>query len=223
MTPRTPARATNGPSGATRTPAADVESVVLDAADRLVVEAGPGAITIRRLAAQAGVAPMSIYNRFNDKAGVLQALFTRGFTELHRHTGAPELRGTGLSAAESVDRLRIAGRSYRSFARRSPGTYSLMFDRAAGEFEPNSDGIEAAARSFNALVDIVAQAQQAGGLVGGSPAELAQRIWASIHGAVSLELRSICFVDDTDAHFEALLETLIIGLRPDRGIPGIAD
>ena len=56
-----------------------------------------------------------------------------------------------------------------------------------------------------------------------SPAELAQRIWASIHGAVSLELRSICFVDDTDAHFEALLETLIIGLLPDRGIRGIAD
>lgn len=225
MTPRTrtPSTTRPPPATATRTPAADVEAAVLDAADRLVAEAGPTAITIRRLATTAGVAPMSIYNRFDDKAGVLQALFSRGFTELHRHTGAAELRSPDLTAAESLERLRLAGHSYRSFANGSPGTYSLMFDRAAADFEPSPEGLEAAARSFNALVELVEQAQRAGGLVGGSPAELAQRIWASIHGAVSLELRSICFVDDTDAHYQALLDTLLIGLAPDRGIPGVAD
>lgn len=211
------------PTETHRTPTADVESLVLNAADRLVAEAGPAAITIRRLATEAGVAPMSIYNRFDDKAGVLQALFTRGFSELHRHTGADDLHGTDLSAAESLDRLRRAGRSYRAFANGSPGTYSLMFDRAAAEFDPNEEGLEAAARSFNGLVDLVEQAQRAGGIVGGSPAEVAQRIWASIHGAVSLELRSICFVDNTDAHFDALLDTLLIGLAPDRGVPGVGD
>ncbi|WP_426573182.1 TetR/AcrR family transcriptional regulator [Aquihabitans sp. McL0605] len=221
MTPRTPTPAPSATSG--RTPAAEVEAAVLDAAERLVADAGPAALTIRKLATDAHVAPMSIYNRFGDKAGVLEALFTRGFEELHGHTGATDLIGGDPSAAEALDRLRTCARSYRSFATRSPGTYSLMFDRAAADFEPTDAALEVAGRSFNALVDLVAQAQRAGALVGGSPAEVAQRLWASLHGAVSLELRSICFVDDTDAHFDALVDTLLIGMAPDRGIPGIAD
>lgn len=222
MTPRTPAPSSPRSSAVgSRTPAADVESAVLDAADRLVADAGPAGLTIRRLATEAGVAPMSIYNRFDDKAGVLQALFTRGFEELDRHTKAPVRPGADREPRAAAEQLRAAGRNYRAFARDSPGTYSLMFDRG-GDFEPSADGLEAAARSFNALVDLVEQAQRAGAVVSGSPAELAQRIWASIHGAVSLELRSICFVDDTDAHFEAILQTLLIGLEPERGVPGIA-
>jgi len=200
-----------------------LESAVLDAAERLVANAGPAALSIRGLATEAGVAPMSIYNRFDDKAGVLQALFTRGFDELASQTGDPALLGGEPTAAVALERLRESGRVYRRFAQRSPGTYALMFDRAAADFEPSTEGMEAAGRSFDALIQLVAQAQRAGAIVGGSPTELAQRIWASIHGAVSLELRSICFAPDTDHHYEALLDTLLIGLAPDRGVPGQTD
>jgi AcrR family transcriptional regulator len=199
-----------------------VESVVLDTADRLVADAGPAAITIRRLATEAGVAPMTIYNRFGDKAGVLQALFARGFADLHDHTDADHQTGTAATAAESLERLRRASRFYRAFAIGSPGTYALMFDRSQADFEPSAEGIEAAGRSFQALVDLVADAQRTGAVVGGSATEIAQRIWASIHGSVSLELRSICFVNDTDAHFDALVDTLLEGLSPAHGIAGLA-
>jgi AcrR family transcriptional regulator len=207
----------------TRTPAADVESAVLDAAERLVADAGPAALTIRRLATDAGVAPMSIYNRFGDKAGVLDALFTRGFEELYGLIRATQGLDDRSTAEATRDRLRAAAQVYRGFAARSPGTYALMFDRSAADFEPSLAAFQTAGRSFNALVDLVADGQRSGVLVGGSPAELAQRIWASLHGAVSLELRSICFVDDTDAHFAALVETILIGLSPEHGLPGIAD
>ena len=46
---------------------------------------------------------------------------------------------------------------------------------------------------------------------------------ARLRGLVDFSAVAILLFDDTDAHFEALLETLIIGLLPDRGIPGIAD
>lgn len=216
MTPITP-----GPQAPHRTPTADVEAHVLDAADRLVVDAGPAALSIRLLAKEADVAPMTIYNRFGDKAGVLQALFKRGFDELGRHTRNPELRRHGLSPEEARSLLRTSGLDYRRFAKASPGTYSLMFDRSPAVFEPDVDGLETATRAFDGLVDLVAQTQAAKGIVGGSAAEIAQRIWATIHGAVSLELRSMCFVDDTDQHFEAVLDTLLVGLSPDRGVPGI--
>jgi hypothetical protein len=40
----------------------------------------------------------------------------------------------------------------------------------------------------------------------------AQKIWSASHGAVSLELRQIGFMDDLDAQFEGLISTLIDGL-----------
>lgn len=223
MTPRTPTPASRAAPPTTRTPAAEVESAVLDAAERRVAEAGPAALTIRGLATDAHVAPMSIYNRFGDKAGVLDALFTRGFEELHACITEEDRPGSVRAAAETLERLRRSAHAYRGFATRSPGTYALMFDRSAVDLEPSVGAFETAGRAFNALVDLIAEAQAAGAIVGGSSAEVAQRVWASLHGAVSLELRNICFVDDTDAHFQALVETLLIGLSPDRGMPGVAD
>lgn len=213
MTKRTPATH--------RTPTAEVETAVLDAADRLVASDGPAALSIRTLAKEAGVAPMSIYNRFGDKAGVLQALFVRGFADLLAHITEGELATHTTDPAAAVDRLRRSSHAYRRFATTSPGTYSLMFDQTPAQFEPTAEGMDRAAAAFFGLVGLVEQAQAAGGIVGGSAAELAQRMWASIHGSVALELRSICFVDDSDAHFDALVETMLAGLRPEHGLVGI--
>lgn len=226
MTPHTPRTTTGAGAGAGtgvghRTPAADVEAAVLDAADRLVASNGPAALTIRGLAAEAGVAPMSIYNRFTDKAGVLQALFVRGFGELLAHIASPELRSPIADAADAADRLRRSSLAYRRFATTRPGTYSLMFDQTPAQFEPSDDGMACAADAFAGLVTLVEQAQAAGGIVGGSSAEIAQRLWASIHGSVSLELRNICFVQDTDRHFAALVDTLLAGLSPQHSLAGI--
>ena len=213
MTKRTPTT--------TRTPTAEVEAAVLDAAERLVAGAGPGALSIRTLAKEAGVAPMSIYNRFGDKEGVLRALFVRGFRELLAHIAPPELAGPVTSAAEARDRMRASCRAYRTFAHHSPGTYSLMFEQGHDDVEPDDEAMDQAAAAFLALVGHIEAAQAVGAIVEGSSAELAQRAWACIHGAVSLELRQICFVSDTDAHYDAVVETVLAGLSPDAGVVGI--
>ena len=49
----------------------------------------------------------------------------------------------------------------------------------------------------------------------GLPTETAQLIWATIHGWVSLELLGIGFVEDQDAAYDRLCETLLRGLRPE--------
>jgi len=59
-----------------------------------------------------------------------------------------------------------------------------------------------------------------GVLVDGDPIELAQRLWATIHGAVSLESRAICFAPSTDQHFDALVDTVLAGLRPEHALAG---
>jgi AcrR family transcriptional regulator len=204
-----------------RTPTAEVERAVLDAAERLVAGDGPQALSIRTLAKEAGVAPMSIYNRFGDKHGVLLALFIRGFRDLLRHIDPPELEGAITTPAQALDRLRTSCAGYRTFARSSPGTYSLMFEQGHADVEPDDDAMVEAAAAFFCLVRHIEAAQAVGAMVGGNPAELAQRAWACIHGAISLELREIRFIEDMDAHYAAVVETVLAGLSPAAGIAGI--
>lgn len=197
-----------------------MEASVLDAAAHLLETEGPHALSIRRIAAAAGVAPMTIYNRFDGKAGVLDALFVRGFERLSA-ISAHVVTTTGPTPA--LDRLREAAGRYRDFALGDPGTYALMFDRAVADFEPSPAAHEAAGSCFADLTRSIARVQAEGVIVGGDPSEVAQRFWAAMHGAVSLERRGICFAPRTGQTYAALVETLLVGLAPDRGVPGDAD
>jgi len=188
---------------------------VLDAAADLLVSEGPHALSIRRIAAAASVAPMSIYNRFESKAGVLDALFVRGFERL------ADLRDDLPGPpATPVERLRAFCLAYRRFALDDPGTYALMFDRSVVDFEPSPDSLLTAHACFACLVETVSEVQASGAIVGGDPVEVGQRVWAALHGAVSLERHGICFAPDGDQHYAALVETLLIGLSPAHGLPG---
>ena len=57
-----------------RTPSAQVASELLNAAESVLVKDGMRGLTVRAVAAEAGVAPMSVYNHFGGKAGLLAAL-----------------------------------------------------------------------------------------------------------------------------------------------------
>lgn len=204
-----------------RTPSTEVHHAVLDAADRLVATDGPSVLSIRTLAKEAGVAPMSIYNRFGDKAGVLQALFARGFLRLHDHLSTADLTAPTTDPGRTVELLRRSAAAYRSFALAYPGTYALMFEAPRDLFEPDDTCVGQATNAFFALMALVEQAQRAGAVVAGNPAELAQRLWSAIHGSVALEMRGIVFFPDADAHFAAVVDTLLAGLAPAAGITGI--
>ncbi len=53
-----------------RTPLAAVERELVTAAETVLVRDGPGALTVRAVAAEAGIAPMGVYNRFGGKDGL---------------------------------------------------------------------------------------------------------------------------------------------------------
>ena len=60
-----------------RTPSQDVEQNLLDAAEAVLVREGLAGVTVRAVAAEAGVAPMGVYNRFGSKDGLIDALVMR--------------------------------------------------------------------------------------------------------------------------------------------------
>lgn len=192
-----------------RTPSIEVQGALLEGAERLLERGGAEALSVRRMAAEAGVAPMGVYNRFGGKHGVLDALLARGFDELDAALAAG-------GDPDPLGALADAARRYRSFAKSRPALYGLMFDRAIPGWQPSPAALAHAAASFGRLAGHVSRAMAAGALADGDPAEVAQRLWSASHGAVSLELRGIGFVDGIDAHHELLVQTLLRGLAPAR-------
>lgn len=192
-----------------RTPSLEVTNAVVEAALRIIGADGAESVTVRRLASEAGVAPMSIYNHFGDMNGVFDAVFEHGFTEF-----AQTLHDSATSA-NPVVALRQMGSAYRTFALENPDTYAVMFLRVVPGFEASEESFLAAAQSFEELSNAVQRAIDTQHFVSGDAAAIAQEIWAACHGAVALELLGMCAFADPGETFDALVLTILRGLLRD--------
>jgi AcrR family transcriptional regulator len=192
----------------TRTPSAGMEQALLTSAAEILEAEGPEGLSVRKIAAAAGVAPMGVYNHFESKFGIIEALFTQGFERLRDATESiGEIHDPYVAMREGC-------RRYRALALAQPMVYRIMFLQGVPGFEPSQHALEVAARAFDALVAAVQRAMASGVIAEAPPTETAQLIWASIHGWVSLELLGIGFVEDQAAGYDRLCTSLLLGLRP---------
>lgn len=189
----------------TRTPSAEVTDSLLAAALDLLESGGSDAITVREVAARAGVAPMGVYSRFGGKDGLLEAVFVHGFTQLQDAI-------TAARGSDARSRLRNGCLAYRRFAVANPHLYELMF-RQMLELELSADSLEQAERSFGQLVERVEDAEAAGLIRASAPVDVAQQLWNALHGGVSLELAGVSFSQDPERTFAAMIDTFLQGLR----------
>jgi AcrR family transcriptional regulator len=146
---------------------------------RLLAEEGPGGLSLRKVAAAAGVSTMPVYTLFGDKRGLLVAMHREGFQRL----GAA-LRSVPQEA-HPLARLNSVALAYREAALRSPSLYGLMFGH---EVAPGEQGRSAAEAALRPMVEAVIGCQEAGILAAGDPQLIALHLWAVAHGMVSLEL-----------------------------------
>ena len=200
--PAAPATARRG-----RTPSADVERELLAAAEAVLIREGPGGLTVRAVATEAGIAPMGVYNRLGGKDGLVDALLIRGFDRLRAACDA-------TAGPDATARFFDAGRRYREFALANPHFYAIMFEDAIPHEFDNPEVGEHAIAAFHALVRIVEVSAVAGVIAAPDPVEVAQQIWSAIHGAVALELKGLIQTEDPAATYRALLGTLFQGLAP---------
>jgi AcrR family transcriptional regulator len=191
-----------------RTPSTEIRGALVDAATRLLEAQGAEALSVRRVAAEAGVAPMGVYNHFEGKNGVVDAVFRAGFAWL-----AEEI-AQSARLDDPVDALLDGLRRYRRLALARPRTYELMFMRPVPGFEPSQESQTVALSSFDGLVQGVARAAGSGRLDAPDPAVVAQELWAACHGSVSLEMVGLCKAEDPDAAYDRLLATMLRGLAP---------
>ena len=181
---------------------------LLDAASDLLASEGAGALTVRRIAGDAGCSTMGVYSRFGGKDGVVDELYAEGFRRL-----IDAMEEVGASG-DPLEDLYRCGLAYRRYALANATYYLVMFARAVPGFEPSDEARIVSQASFQRLVDRVRKCQEAGQYVDGSPDTMAEVIWGAIHGHVMLELVGMRATgDDPAERYEHMLDLIEQGFR----------
>jgi AcrR family transcriptional regulator len=144
---------------------------------------GPAELTVRQIADAAGSSTMGVYTKFGGRAGILEAIYRRGFELLRLALG--EVPAAGDPIRHVLD-LALA---YRRFALANPALYVFLFEQPVPDFEPDP-GLRAEAldTTFDVLVAAVRRAATLGAVPDTDPVHTSVLVWCVAHGMVSLEL-----------------------------------
>ncbi|TCO65556.1 TetR/AcrR family transcriptional regulator [Actinocrispum wychmicini] len=146
---------------------------LLDRAGQLLSDAGPDALSLRRLAADVGTSTTAVYSLFGGKPALVRELYVAAFQRF----GA-RLHETDCTGDPEEDLVRL-GLAYRRAALAEPHLYSIMFTKAVAGFEPDHEA------AGHVLEPMVAVGRRAGL---DDPVTAAMTVWGLAHGLVSLEL-----------------------------------
>src|SRR5258708_27185609 len=97
------------------TDVADFRDRLCEAAERLFAERGPDAVTMRQLAAELGVSPMTPYRYFQDKDDILAAVRTNAFNRF-----AETLEAAREAGSDAREKGRATGEAYVTVAVEPP-------------------------------------------------------------------------------------------------------
>ncbi|MBS0492289.1 MULTISPECIES: TetR/AcrR family transcriptional regulator [unclassified Phenylobacterium] len=188
---------------------ADFRERLCDAAEKLFAEKGPDAVTMRQLAAELGVSPMTPYRYFTDKEDILAAVRTNGFNRFAEalETALAHTQGSAKAKSSAV------GEAYLNFAFEHPQTYKLMFDLNQPHEQDYPELVAAASRA-NAMRSAYIKGLVEAGVMEGDPEEIGRMYWAATHGAVTLELAGKLPKGMARIINRQLGHTLAKGLRP---------
>jgi AcrR family transcriptional regulator len=189
---------------------------ILEAARELFVESGVEAVTMRAVAQRVGSSATAIYLHFEDKGALLRTLCEEDFLAF-----AHVFHGI-VAVDDPHERLRLSGRAYARFAMEHPSSYRLLFmtpglpSQLAGARALQRGNVEQDAYAF--LLATVTYGIERGAFDPRhrDPNLLAQTIWASVHGVVSLDIAKHCdaWVEWTslEARVDTMLEVILRGV-----------
>ena len=193
----------------TETDVADFRDRLCAAAERLFAEKGPDAVTMRQLAAELGVSPMTPYRYFQDKDDILAAVRTNGFNQF-----AAALEKARDSAKSARAKAAAVGDAYVRFAFDHPHTYKLMFDLNQPIGDSGYPELEEAGRRAHETQTAWVKDQIAAGEMGGDPEQIGAMFWAATHGVVVLEMAGKLPAGTARELHHQISSTLAKGLKP---------
>ena len=183
-----------------------VRQAILDAARDLFVKQGFEHVSIRKIAEKIEYAPGTIYLYFRDKAEILDRICEETFSKL-----AQRMHAINQDPANPLDGLRRGLRTYVQFGVDNPNHYVCTFVQA--KQIPHDHQPKAGERCFDNLRAAVQRCIDAGQLNCEDVEEVAQALWAGVHGVTTLLIScSFPFIEQNRL-IDRVVFILIEGIR----------
>lgn len=157
-------------------------SAALEAAIRVLRSDGPYKLTMRNVAAEAGVTATALYRHFRDKDDLLRAIHREVYAAFRRSLGSEP------DAGDARVWLHLAFERYLGFALEEPNFYRFLF------VEPHGIGVSrypddfqsGSSATFRLLRGVVESCMGAGVLRAGDATDAALSMFAHMHGLIML-------------------------------------
>ena len=179
----------------------DNKEKILNAASDLLIEKGLQGLSVREISRNAGLSTIAIYSHFEGKQGLLDALYIEGFNQVQFRTeAAGDIR-------DPIEGSLAAGREYLNIAKEYEGHYRLIFGETGTNYQPSPKAVKASEQAFEALVNQISKLLPKGT----KPVlqqKYAMRVWALLHGYVSLKHHIIGVTMDANLWERITMESL---------------
>lgn len=177
---------------------------ILNAARAIITEEGISALSMRTLAEKVDYSPSALYNYFDNKEEIVEALRAEGWAL------AAAMQGRVSHDLPPAEQFYQKGLAYLEFAETYPDYYLLLMspsDNVAGSMEEFLQRPD-----FGRLVDDVEKVVASGGLKlppGYTPLHLAFFVWFLVHGISMLKLT---MMRDCQPEFDEISAQVMRGL-----------
>jgi AcrR family transcriptional regulator len=186
-------------------PAKTSDNVIKSAARKILEAEGLENLSMQTVAEAVGIRAPSLYKHFASRADLLKALTGDALQDLKQAVDKSVRPGSHHS------KLQRMANAYRTFAKRNPGAYNLIFNTEAAQEEAD---LRARMMSAATLLNILSEA------IGPDKALLGARtLVAFLHGFIVMETGGLFrFGGDVNAAFNfglnAILEALLKNTQP---------
>jgi AcrR family transcriptional regulator len=161
---------------------ADFRERLCEAATRLFAERGREGFTMRELAGELGVSPMTPYRYFRDKDAILAAVRARAFDRF-----AEELETAFAKSGNAATKSLAVCDGYVRFALSESAAYRLMFDIVQPDEGDYPDLVRALTRARATMTDHVRGLVKEK-ILEGDANLIGHVFWSALHGMMMLEL-----------------------------------
>jgi AcrR family transcriptional regulator len=185
---------------------AQTRAALLAAAAELLHAEGPGAVSVRRVAAAVGTSTRAVYSVFDDKDGLVRALSIEVAETMRRHHEAVP------ASADPIAEIVALALAYRAAALEKPKLYDLFFGTVRPGASQADPLFALVYRSFDRVLSVVRRAIADGTFPGRAELEVGLNLFALVHGLASLELRGV-LGDGAETVWRQSVTATLIGLR----------
>jgi len=162
----------------------DLRNALLQTGLEILDQEGIGAVTLRAIAARAGVSHAAPAHHFGNVKGLMTALAAIAFDRLYNSIQA----AVDAAPKQTIEQVRAAGRGYLGFAISNPGLFRVMFTASLRD-DADPDLQRAGDRAYQQLLSIAAPAAaQRGRHSADDVSAVALQMWCTVHGFAHLLL-----------------------------------